>query len=61
LLGFLTGLGKVGGGTDFLGKVGGGNFFRMGAPSLSGIGARVGGGVWSAGVGRPLKWTEEGS
>ena len=35
LLGFLTGLGKVGGG----------NFFRMGAPSLSGIGARVGGGV----------------
>ena len=45
LLGFFTGLGKVGGGTDFLGKVGGGNFFRMGAPSLSGIGARVGGGV----------------
>ena len=45
MLGFFTGLGKVGGGTDFLGKVGGGNFFRMGAPSLSGIGARVGGGV----------------
>ena len=45
LLGFFTGLGKVGGGKIFLGKGGGDNFFRMGAPSLSGIGARVGGGV----------------
>ena len=47
LLGFFTGLGKVGGpwALETLGKVGGGNFFRIGAPSLSGIGARVGGGV----------------
>ena len=37
LLGFLAGLGRVGGGS----------FFSTGAPSLSGIGARAGGGTWT--------------
>lgn len=37
LLGFFVGLGRVGGGS----------FLRTGAPSLSGIGARVGGGTSS--------------